>query len=129
MTGITSEELDALADAAVTQVQSDNTALVGEMGTIEKFILRQGFYVGFRQGLEHSRVIAREAMTKNHPPKPAIPMPLVEFEGMRAMNLLKSEQAYDVGHLDGSTGWAWSPDGTGCYWYESREERVESHGV
>jgi hypothetical protein len=46
-----------------------------------------------------------------------------EFEEVRARDKLEAGQGYRVGD-----GYAFSPDGIACYWYETLEELLEQHG-
>jgi len=50
-----------------------------------------------------------------------------DFEAMRDTDL-QPEAVYEVLHEDGTTLYAWSPDGVGCYWYDSLEELLDQHG-
>jgi hypothetical protein len=49
------------------------------------------------------------------------------FEKFREWDRLEAEHAYRITDADGES-WAWSPDGIGCYWYDTREELEAQHG-
>lgn len=41
---------------------------------------------------------------------------------------LQAERLYCVTDKRGEEFYAWSPDGEGCYWYDTLEEAFEQHG-
>lgn len=41
---------------------------------------------------------------------------------------LESETAYAVHAANGHVSYGYSPDGTGMYWYDTREELTAEHG-
>jgi len=41
---------------------------------------------------------------------------------------LTSETVYAVGYPNGRSVYAWSPDGEGCYFYDTLEELRAEHG-
>jgi hypothetical protein len=56
------------------------------------------------------------------------------FEELRDNGYLKSYVAYEVRIDNGywkepTTQWAWSPDGIGCFWYETVHELMYEHGT
>lgn len=53
-------------------------------------------------------------------------MDAARFDQMRLAGRMESERFYIVQDRD-SAQVAWSPDGVGCYWYETLAEAMESH--
>jgi hypothetical protein len=56
-----------------------------------------------------------------------------EFERMRDRNELTPNKAYRVVHYGWHGGivsghFAWSPDGVGCFFYDTYNELMENHG-
>lgn len=51
------------------------------------------------------------------------------FEAIRENNRLQAEKAYKVFSKNYATGhlYAWSPDGIGCYWYDTLTELKAQH--
>lgn len=50
-----------------------------------------------------------------------------EFDAIREADALEAEQAYCVATPFGGEGYAWSPDGIGCYWYDTLDELEAEH--